>query len=275
MKLFCLLFLLYLVLAEPYFEISSVRKFTQRFGRRDDARIRLYQGGVFRTWLALAVVFIAFLAGNVPLDRLGLGGFDGSVFRALTPAEKVIGLAIIVVYVGYLLIPALLPLTGRAGRDFIARKIEYVVFITPANPSERFWWLANSFSTPAEEIVYRGFTIYAVDLLFPNLPFWVLIVIAGGVIDGLRHAFRPAVAAQVIFGGTALALLYQFTGSLWLTIAVKLFHDLRVLAFPLELARQNLAARGVSEIPGGESARGDSDPHVTPLRSADKSVSAQ
>ncbi|MBF6107041.1 CPBP family intramembrane metalloprotease [Nocardia terpenica] len=250
MKIFCVLFLLYLVVAESYFEIHSVRKFTQEFGGRSDARIRLYQGGVARTWLALAAVFVAFAASGTSLTKLGLGGFDTAVFRHFTPVEKVVALAIAVVYVGYLLIPAVVPLTGRAGREFIARKIEYVVFITPANRSERFWWIMNSLSTPAEEIVYRGFTIYAVDLLFPNLPFWVLIILAAGVVDGLRHAFRPMVSLQVIFGGVALALLYQMTGSLWLTIAVKLFHDFRVLAFPLDLARRNLAEKGLSEIPG-------------------------
>ncbi|MFI5777664.1 lysostaphin resistance A-like protein [Nocardia sp. NPDC051570] len=250
MKLFCVLFLAYLILAEPYFEISSVKKFTQQFGNRSDARIKLYQGGVFRTWLTLAVIVVAFLINGTSLTQLGLGGFDASVFRAFTPVEKVISLVIIAVYVGYLTVPAVLPLTGKAGRDWIAEKIEYVVFITPANSRERFWWIMNALSTPAEEIVYRGFTIYALDLLFPHLPFWVLIILAAGVVDGLRHAFRPTVSLQVIFGGVALGLLYQLTGSLWLTIAVKLFHDFRVLAFPLKLARANLEAKGLSEIPG-------------------------
>ncbi|MCM6778635.1 CPBP family intramembrane metalloprotease [Nocardia sp. CDC159] len=254
MKLFCVIFLAYLILAEPYFEISSVKKFTEQFGNRPDARIKLYQGGVLRTWLTLVVIVVAFLINGTSLTQLGLGGFDFVVFRDFTPVEKVISLVIIAIYVGYLTVPAIVPLTGRAGREWIAEKIEYVVFITPANNAERFWWIMNSLSTPAEEIVYRGFTIYALDLLFPNLPFWVLIILAAGVVDGLRHAFRPMVSLQVIFGGVALGLLYQVTGSLWLTIAVKLFHDFRVLAFPLKLARANLEAKGLSEIPGKSAA---------------------
>ncbi|MFI9502941.1 type II CAAX prenyl endopeptidase Rce1 family protein [Nocardia sp. NPDC052566] len=242
--------LIYLVIAEPFFEIFSVRVFARQFGAQSDARVRLYQGGVLRTWLTLAVIVLAFAVSGTPLSGLGLKGFDTSIFRGFSTAEQVIGLAIIVVYVSYLLGPVVIPLTGRAGRDWIAKQIEYVVFITPANSRERFWWIMNSLSTPAEEIVYRGFTIYAVALLWPGMPFWVLIVLAGGVIDGLRHGFRPAVAAQVVFGGVALALMYKLSGAIWPTIAVKLFHDLRVLGFPLALARKNLAERGLSEIPG-------------------------
>ncbi|GAA5090762.1 CPBP family glutamic-type intramembrane protease [Nocardia iowensis] len=251
MEIFCIILLVYLVFAEPFFEIFSVRVFTREFGERTDARVRLYQGGVFRTWATLAVILVAFAVSGTSVHELGLTHFDFSIFRGFSLAEKIISLAIVTVYVSYLLGPVLIPLVGgRAGRDWIARKIEYVVFITPETSIERFWWLANSFSTPAEEIVYRGFTIYAVALLWPDLPFWILIIVAGGVIDGLRHGFRPAVSAQVIFGGVALALAYKLTGAIWPTIAVKLFHDLRVLAFPLAQARRNLAERGLSEIPG-------------------------
>lgn len=251
MEIFCIILLVYLVFAEPFFEIFSVRVFTREFGERSDARVRLYQGGVFRTWATLAVILVAFAVSGTSVHELGLTHFDFSIFRGFSLAEKIISLAIVTVYVSYLLGPVLIPLVGgRAGRDWIARKIEYVVFITPETSIERFWWLANSFSTPAEEIVYRGFTIYAVALLWPDLPFWILIIVAGGVIDGLRHGFRPAVSAQVIFGGVALALAYKLTGAIWPTIAVKLFHDLRVLAFPLAQARRNLAERGLSEIPG-------------------------
>ncbi|MFG1796031.1 type II CAAX prenyl endopeptidase Rce1 family protein [Nocardia sp. NPDC049149] len=251
MEIFCIILLVYLVFAEPFFEIFSVRLFTREFGERPDARTRLYQGGVFRTWATLAVILVAFVVSGTSVHELGLTHFDFSIFRGLSLAEKIISLAIIAVYVSYLFGPVLIPLFGgRKGKDWIAKKIEYVVFITPENSIERFWWLANSFSTPAEEVVYRGFTIYAVALLWPDTPFWVLIIVAGGVIDGLRHGFRPAVSAQVIFGGVALALMYKLTGAIWPTIAVKLFHDLRVLAFPLAQARQNLAERGLSEIPG-------------------------
>ncbi|MBF6327050.1 hypothetical protein [Nocardia transvalensis] len=137
MKLFCVLFLAYLVLAEPYFEISSVKKFTQQFGNRADARIKLYQGGVLRTWLALAVVVVAFLISGTSLTELGLGGFDTAVFQHFTTAEKIISLAIVAIYVGYLTVPAVVPLTGKAGREWIAEKIEYVVFITPADSPPR------------------------------------------------------------------------------------------------------------------------------------------
>ncbi|WP_280443372.1 CPBP family intramembrane metalloprotease [Nocardia brasiliensis] len=225
--------------------------FTREFGQRSDARVRLYQGGVFRTWATLAVILVAFAISGTSVRELGLTHFDTAIFRDLSLPEQIVSLAIIAVYVSYLFGPVLIPLVGgRAGKDWIARKIEYVVFITPENSIERFWWLANSFSTPAEEVVYRGFTLYAVALLWPDLPFWVLVILAGGVIDGLRHGFRPAVSVQVIFGGVALALMYKLTGAIWPTIAVKLFHDLRVLAFPLAQARRNLAARGLSEIPG-------------------------
>ncbi|ASF08049.1 CPBP family intramembrane metalloprotease [Nocardia brasiliensis] len=251
MEIFCIVLLVYLVFAEPFFEIFSVRVFTREFGQRSDARVRLYQGGVFRTWATLAVILVAFAISGTSVRELGLTHFDTAIFRGLSLPEQIVSLAIIAVYVSYLFGPVLIPLVGgRAGKDWIARKIEYVVFITPENSIERFWWLANSFSTPAEEVVYRGFTLYAVALLWPDLPFWVLVILAGGVIDGLRHGFRPAVSAQVIFGGVALALMYKLTGAIWPTIAVKLFHDLRVLAFPLAQARRNLAARGLSEIPG-------------------------
>ena len=43
---------------------------------KTDARIKLYQGGVFRTWLTLAVIVVAFLINGTSLTKLGLGGFD-------------------------------------------------------------------------------------------------------------------------------------------------------------------------------------------------------
>ncbi|WP_225728126.1 MULTISPECIES: type II CAAX prenyl endopeptidase Rce1 family protein [unclassified Nocardia] len=249
-KAFCVIGLIYLAALEPWLEARAVRTFMGEYAIRDDARVRLYREGVFRTWFILAVIVIAFAINGTSLTRLGLGGFDTTLFHERSRGEQVLGLVLIAAYICYLLGPVVLPLTGRRGRDFIARNIEYVVFITPATAKERVWWVTNSFSTPAEEIIYRGFTLYAVEVLWPGVPFWWLVVLGGGVIEGARHIVRPAVAAQVVLGATSLAVLYKFTGALWPVLAVKLFHDLRVLAFPLTLARKNMAARGLSEIPG-------------------------
>jgi membrane protease YdiL (CAAX protease family) len=74
-----------------------------------------------------------------------------------------------------------------------------------------------------EEVLYRGFLIWYLSLLVPLVP----AVLIGSLLFGFAHAYQGTRGVlQTGAVGLALAVLYVFSGSLWIPMLLHAFVDL-------------------------------------------------
>ncbi|MGA2887007.1 MAG: CPBP family intramembrane glutamic endopeptidase [Terracidiphilus sp.] len=244
-KLFSVLVFVFLAVAEPLAEAAGYKTFMASLGTVRNARLRLYRAAFVRTWIVTLAIITATYFAKVPLAQLGLRSINMSVFMAWPLLGKSCIFVLLALFVLYMLSPILLSLLGAPIRAEVARRLEYVVHITPENTTEKAWWVANSITSVCEELIYRGFVFFACLLWWPAAPLALLVVVSC-VLDGLRYAHRPAAALNVFLTGIISCLLFVMFGSLWIAMAVHFLHDIRVLAFPLAETRKLIARRNAA-----------------------------
>jgi membrane protease YdiL (CAAX protease family) len=97
--------------------------------------------------------------------------------------------------------------------------------ILPTTKKEKKLWNGVSFTAGVtEEIIYRGFLIFALAFLFPDFSIW-LIILLSSVLFGLAHTYQgliTGVLRTTIFG-IIFSILYLGLGSI---LPLIIFHFL-------------------------------------------------
>lgn len=120
---------------------------------------------------------------------------------------------------------------GR-GRRHGARPVWWHVLL-PSTKQERGWWLACAVTVGVcEEFVYRGFLLFYLLQLFPQLPFTVDVALSSSIF-GAAHLYQGWRGAAVTMGlGAFLAYLVWWSGSLVPSMIAHALIALRVLLIP-------------------------------------------
>jgi len=91
--------------------------------------------------------------------------------------------------------------------------------MTPKTKNEKRWWLGISLTTGiCEEIIFRGFFIFLIASIFPDMSIYLVLVIAV-VLFGLGHFYqgRKGLIYTTLMGAF-LAVVYIVSGSLIIVI---------------------------------------------------------
>ncbi|MBD7939167.1 CPBP family intramembrane metalloprotease [Cytobacillus sp. Sa5YUA1] len=187
--------LITLLLYDPMIGYLDFQKFIKDVRIKEHARLKYYYKIIYGSWLP-----IIFILGLVLLTELSLGqiGFTslklntsvlGTVFSYIILTLGVLYLCLVLYYIfGYYL-------SSKIRRELSikkAREMENYEFtpILPVNDKEKKVWNFVSLSAGiTEEVLYRGFLIFALSYLFPNLSIWGVIIVAT-FIFGLAHTYQ-------------------------------------------------------------------------------------
>jgi membrane protease YdiL (CAAX protease family) len=86
----------------------------------------------------------------------------------------------------------------------------------PVTEKEKKVWIYVSLTAGiTEEIIYRGFLLFALSFLFPDLSVW-LVILLSSILFGLAHTYQGFVTGVVrttIFG-IVFSVLYMGLGSI-------------------------------------------------------------
>jgi uncharacterized protein len=109
-------------------------------------------------------------------------------------------------------------------RDAVLEQIRPLRPLLPHNQREMTFFGAISITAGiCEEILYRGFLIWYLSLLIPTAA----AVLVGALLFGFAHAYQGTRGVlQTGAVGLGLAVLYVFSGSLWVPMALHAFVDL-------------------------------------------------
>lgn len=224
-------------LVEPFFERREMQQFVQNY-QLNGARLTLYRRGFIRTWL-IGIIFVGLCALlHITPHQLSLQEPSLNAFLEFPAYLQVLMGAFLVWWVAYFFLFAVcIVRIGQKFRPYMLKKMTPVEGITPRTGAEYFWWIANAFSSPIEELIYRGFIFFFFITFYPSVPLFFIVLISIGL-EAVHYAPRWAAMKYVATSGLAFTLCFLLFHSVIAAMILHVIYDLRTLAVPFHWVRK-------------------------------------
>ena len=195
----------------------------------EKSRIQHYATITFSMWVPIIALFFVIIFSDITPADVGFSPLSFDLNIAVTITVLVAAL-IFILYCLYRIIAFLVSANHRRHRNIIleqkASGKDYYDLVdsrlmTPKTKNEKRWWLGVSLTTGiCEEIIFRGFFIFLISQIFPNMSIYFVLVIAV-VLFGLGH-FYQGIKGLILttLMGAFLASVYIVSGSLIIVIAM-------------------------------------------------------
>jgi membrane protease YdiL (CAAX protease family) len=213
-----LLILMLISSAMGYYEIMTLKH--KLIGEKE--RIKVYKGMVLEGLIMITFVIIAIIISDITVTDIGFKFLDmgliGFNFWVKPGTYILCGILLILTLyqmIGYMVSKAFRqqlmqqikkPQPNRSHYEEVISEI-----ILPKTRKEKLWFTVVSATAGiGEEIVYRGFLFYLLMSLFPWLPLYGILIIAG-ILFGIAHSY------QGLFGVLKTGLIGMLLGALYMT----------------------------------------------------------
>lgn len=246
MKYIFSLVFFYLVFIEPILEAYYFKWF-EKNQNKARARIDLYRSAFLRNWMICLFILIVAYIYAIPFSKFGFRASSFSQYMTWD-LNTYLMLACCVAYFAYFYMYVFLPLFSHRLKNWVAKKLIPVVCIAPASASEKRWWVLSSLTASAEEVFYRGFIFFYVEMMLPGTSIWWAIL-TSVIVDALRYWHRPIAIFYVAYSALAFSSLYVLSGSILVPMIAHIIHDFRALIMPLKRARELLLQQDLGGMP--------------------------
>lgn len=217
------------LLYEPIIGYLGYQKFKiavkENVNARSNYYIKIMIGAWIRTILILLLVFFTELS----LKDIGIGlpnidtGTLGKVITYSIFVSAFLYLLNVLYYcLGY-------HLSHKIRKKFIEAKekqlktASFSDIIPVTNKEKKIWNYVSLTAGITEEIIYRGFLIFALSYIFPDFSIW-LVIIFSGLLFGLGHTYQGvAEVLKITVVGIFFSALYIGLGSI---LPLMIFHFL-------------------------------------------------
>jgi uncharacterized protein len=214
------LLLLFTAVVEPVIGVLTHRDLKRQLPTDRGARLRFYRRLIAVEWAWVPVVVFAVSNHPDPFRLLGLTWPSGGRLAAIVAGGLIVAIG---VQTGFLVRFRASLLSSPAAR----RALEPVALILPRSAVEQHWWVVVSATAGVcEEILYRGFLFYYLQVVLQLPP--VVTVLASSGLFALAHSYQgPRAVATTALLSTTLGLVYYLTGSLLVPIILHFTMDVR------------------------------------------------
>ncbi|MCJ8007055.1 CPBP family intramembrane glutamic endopeptidase [Lederbergia wuyishanensis] len=217
----------FLFLYEPIYGYFDYQKFKERVRRNPNERTKYYKKVMVGLWIPTLVILGLVIFGPLTWHDIGL--------RGITLDTDPLGTWVTYIVIGIAILYTLLLIYYFVGSK-VSKKIQQEIIkatkrdlekskfadIMPVTKEDKKVWTFVSWTAGiTEEIIYRGFLIFAIPHLFPSLSIWAVLIISS-IIFGLAHTyqgFSNVVRTSIV--GLFFAVLYMCLHSI---IPVMLLH---------------------------------------------------
>lgn len=104
-------------------------------------------------------------------------------------------------------------------------KNEYSMILPTTKKEAKLWNVVSLTAGITEEMIYRGFLIFALSYLFPSLSIWIVVLIAS-LLFGLAHTYQGTLGVvRTTIIGFFFSILYLSLGSILPLIVLHFFID--------------------------------------------------
>ncbi len=163
-------------------------------------KIHWYKMTMLWAWTPTIIVITTVLLGGFRLRHLGLKPLNLST-SGLDNWIIILFVALYIVYICYnfysLFSLKINPETRSRSLKQIPAGMRAMLPVTGLE--RRGWILVSVTAGITEEVLYRGYLFFAIALLFPSIPIWVILIISsflfalGHIYQG-KHSLKPALA---------------------------------------------------------------------------------
>lgn len=213
----------YTVLLQPVLGQYYYRRLKEKLLAQQDARVTFYLRGIAAKWVWVLAVAVVLITAGQSLKAIGLNA----------PTNVWLSWAWISVFLLFILGTVIgYHVLVRSPEQYEHIREEVAVKLLPTTPMERWLWVAAAITAGiCEEILYRGFLLYYLNLIFPGINA-IIVILVTGLIFGLGHFYQGR-QGVVVTGAMGALLMAAFvtTGSLYIPIIIHSLVDLRALFF--------------------------------------------
>ncbi|KAA0548781.1 CPBP family intramembrane metalloprotease [Bacillus sp. BGMRC 2118] len=241
MEISFILLFVFLVTYEPIWGFISTQKLKKIVHTQATARLNYYNATMIGLWTP--TLFILALVGMTPLTLkdIGLTGISLNT-TSLGPWFTYIAIGLFILYslilvINYIAIKVNLTYKQKAISEMKKQHHnDQFGVIFPRTRKEKTRWKYVSFTAGfTEEIIYRGFLIFAILYFYPTISMWFVLVIAA-LVFGLAHTYQ-GITGVIRTGliGFVFGAIYIAFGSI---IPLILLHFLIDLAGGVDVSEQ-------------------------------------
>lgn len=229
MEIIFWLFILFALLYEPIFGYFSYQKFKGKVIIDPSIRVKYYYFVMLGLWIPTLIILGLVAGTSLSLKDIGLNGlsFNNETLGSFA-TWFALGFGIIqcLLIVGHIIAAKF----SKEVRDKITweqqkafRNSPFREILPVSKKDKKVWTYVSLTAGVTEEIIYRGFLLFALTSLFPDLSIWIAIIIAS-VLFGLAHTYQGLgnVVRTTLFG-VFFCVLYVGLGTI---IPLIIFHFL-------------------------------------------------
>jgi uncharacterized protein len=220
MEIWYWLLIVFLLTYEPIYGYFDYQKFTARVRGNPKERVRYYKKVMIGLWVPTLVILGLVLIGRATFVDIGISGIQWNT-ETLGPWITFISFGLGIVYFFILIYYLVGARVSEKLRNSIKQakeqelaKNQFTEIIPVSKEDQKVWTYVSWTAGITEEIIYRGFLIFALTALFPNLSIWIVLV-ASSFVFGLAHTYQGlgnVVRTSLI--GLFFAILYIGLGSI-------------------------------------------------------------
>ncbi|KZE38927.1 CAAX protease [Bhargavaea cecembensis] len=187
--------LMFLLLYEPIFGYRDFQVFKADVQVNDQARMTYYNHSIVALWVPTLFILLLVAFSGITLGDIGLA-LPTFNFGPLGTIPSITALGIGLLYfviAAYFILGS--HLSSKVREELTKKKKEeydrsMIAPILPITAEEKKRWNVVSMTAGlTEEVIYRGFLIFALMHLFPALSIWIVIALAA-IIFGLAHTYQ-------------------------------------------------------------------------------------
>lgn len=221
--------IIFALLYEPIIGYFDFKKFKVDVKENQDARLKFYKSIIVGLWIPTIFILLLVTFTELTLKDIGLS-FPNINTNTLGPLVTYSVFIIVFLY----LIGILYYSIGYHFSDKIRTKfkqaqqkeydkVSFSEILPVSNKEKKIWNYVSLTAGITEEIIYRGFLIFALAYLFPNLSVWLVLFLAS-LLFGLAHTYQgfTGVIRTTVFGAI-FSVLYIGIGSI---LPLIIFHFL-------------------------------------------------
>lgn len=189
-------------------------------------RAAVYRSQIVGLWLLAALVLLPAVFGLYGFSDLGLLWFRPGPAWLAIPAAVVAGFYFLCLVITILFARG----NHRQGKPPVQKVPEQLRPLFPATAGDRRLWVWVALTAGfAEEVLFRGFIMYGLAVLFPGLHV-VAVLLVSTVLFGLGHMYQgPKEALQPMALGLLFGVFYLAFGTIWPCVVLHALQDLCVL----------------------------------------------
>lgn len=208
-----------------YYQSRFFRK-SKKVGIHD--KTSWYRQSMLWSWIPTLVIVAVLMLDGYSLDSLGLDYINPGK-HGMKSWIVILTLISYILYLCYLVYNIISIKFDKVKRRHYAEKIpDELLFALPVSKKEKREWKLLSLSAGiTEEIQYRGYLFFALQLLFPNISIWMVLAVSS-VAFGIGHIYQRKEVYKPLLAGIYFGFLYIVLGSVIPVIIVHVLQDLVV-----------------------------------------------